>query len=208
MGTQLLIIIYFFISWMLYLAFQALFINGIKLAAMGTTEILPDGTERDGEMILYPLAKELLKTKKVQVFYQDEQLAQFYAIFIANFPGLAGGTLDNFRLNFVNDTQRDNYQQSMPQFKKNANMASQGIQVQIGATCALFYKEYNDYVYSKWIRKPVIQCIICMASFWGLFTFLLPALALTNFNLWMIPAYVVNTVALGTVNKIFYKTVQ
>src|SRR5215217_2745806 len=47
--------------YLLFLLIQALFINGIKAASNGETEISPSGRVIDGEMILYPLYKFIMQ---------------------------------------------------------------------------------------------------------------------------------------------------
>jgi hypothetical protein len=196
-------------TYALYLVFQGFFINGVKLASEGSTELLPNGKEKDGEMLLYPMAKELLRKRICKIFYSGAPLQDIYEYVVTQLPELR----DNVRpassaLYFLSAAHLDKYRDKLRLLQDKAMFESRGIKMEIEDSYISFSKQYDEYVYSKWIRKPVIQCIICMASFWGILTFLIPMLIISHFNPIVIPAYLVNTVILGAVNKIIYKYVK
>lgn len=182
MHTQLFTMIALFT---LYLLPQAMFINGIWLAASGKTEIRPDGTDHDSEMILYPLAKYFNRKKMQIVYYDGQQLADLCAVIFHSYPTL--DTIEN-----LTDDQ-------IYLWKKQQRLIEHtlDIKIYVRSTSVNFYREYSVYRFSKFIRKPLFGCVICMPSFWGIFTFLIPGLLFTHFDPLMIALYVPNTVCLS-----------
>lgn len=191
-----------FMAWLLYLLVQALFINGIKLSATGTTEVKPDGTDYDSEMILYPVAKFLLQKTICKIFYKGEYLKQLYANLVNSFSALGGANVLQDGLYFNSADQYGIFKQSAPLIGK---YLPEGVEFVLTESGITFYKSYDQYKFSKWIRKPVIQCIVCMGSFYGLFTFLIPGLVITGWSPFVLPAYLVNTFLLASVNKVVSK---
>ena len=61
-----------------FLFIQSFIINGIKLSANGETETLPDGSEKDSNMILYPLQKYLLQSKDRKIFYSGKEFDKLW----------------------------------------------------------------------------------------------------------------------------------
>lgn len=205
MEQTLLLSIYFFTAWLLYLVVQAVFINGIKLSAAGSTEIRPDGTDQDSDMLLYPVAKFLLQNTSCKIFYSGEALKGLYDHLVVNMPVLAGADVAGTNLFYTSDAQRQQFDTALPSLNR---FLPEGCLVDNHSFNGLsFYKTYDVYRFPAFVRKPVIQCVVCMGSFYGLFTFLIPLLVYTHYNLIVFPAYVINTVLLACVNKIIFKKV-
>jgi hypothetical protein len=205
METTLLFWIELFTAWLLYLVVQASFINGIKFSAMGHTEIRPDGTEQDSEMILYPLSKFLLQKTYCKIFYTGDELKNRFAEIIGKVPNLFSANITSSRILFSSDDQYNYFLSALLNIK---NAQKPFVEIDFDEHGFGFYKSYEQYRFSKYIRKPIIQCIICMGSFYGLFTFLIPLLIITHFKLVVLPAYLVNTFMLAYVNKYLYKKAE
>lgn len=176
---------------LVFLAFQivqALFINGVKIAATGETEILPDGTEKDSEMILYPIYKFLCKKYKTTVYYENSQLNSL----LLKLETYLGANF-NFA-DFPMETIEIQLQKVDPEIMITRN--GEGY---------LFYKYVEHYFYSKYIRKPIIQCIICMASFWGFFTYWVPAYFVFGITEFSILLWLINTICLSYSNYLIFK---
>ena len=196
---HLLFALLFIITWLVYLVLQAFLVVGIKLGASGKTEILPDGTEKDSEMLLYPIAKFLLKTVPLKIFYSGEQLGGL----LEEMETFVSNLAKNLKFNgdhvlMVNGLTADNVKTVQASVEQRF-----GIKMIVNDVQILFYKEINKFTVPVWLRKPIIECVICMASFWGLFMCLLPGLFVFGFLNWKVYVfYVVNTVALGAMNKL------
>lgn len=187
-----------FTAFILYQVIQAVFINGIKLAASGSTEILPDGTHKDSEMILYPMAKFLLQKKTCKIFYKGEQLAIIFMEIKQHLNTLKGLQISGNNLQLPFDLSPVDFLKVTPYLNKALGidfiLLDNGISV---------YKEFPKYRFSKWLRKPIIECVVCMGSFWGIITFLIPVLFITH-SFMAFPAYVVNALCLACTNKYIY----
>lgn len=210
MENYSLFTIHFIEAWLLYLVMQALFINAIKLGAAGDTATMPDGSVRDSEMILYPLAKELLKKEPVKIYYKEDALEDWLSKLLKSTN--VGAFLEKayvFNGDTIVLTSDENAEKlttwiawlNNNELYRNNHFELTGLDLNI-------YTYLDQFVYSKWLRKPIIQCIVCMSSFWGLFTFLVPMLIVNHFNLWVFPAYLVNTALLSVVNKLVFKLLQ
>jgi hypothetical protein len=188
------------IAWAIYLIVQALFINGIKLAASGTTEIMPDGTEKDSEMLLYPMSKELLKKQACKIFYKGSNLYKICETLETQYHLSVAVNKNHDAILFNNIDDLYQFRTAQANISKIL-----GVQFDTSSAIVTVYIDSDEYVWSKWIRKPIIGCVVCMASFWGIFTFLVPALVVSHFNWMVLPAYLINTVMLGCVNKIIHR---
>lgn len=188
--------------WALLLVMQALFINGIKLGTLGTPEILPDGTEKDPDMLLYKLYKFLTQFSTAKVYYSNAPLVGIIDKLLLIEPALNG--FISYSGNVVTIGATCTVQAyAIGALLRTPNFKNVEIEVKHANTFSC-YGMVDTYKYPAWIRKPVIQCIICMSSFWGIFLFLIPMLIIEHFEPWVFLAYIVNTVLLATVNKIIY----
>lgn len=178
-------------AWLLYLVVQSLFIHGIKLALYGKTEILPDESTADHGMILYPFYKFMTQSIKRKVFFQGQQLVKISNEIRSAFPSIA-----------MYSFEHGSFLSQASNIEKQFNL-----KVSTDNSITQFYREINFYKFPEWIRKPTVECVVCMASFWGMFTCFFPALALYGFNLPVIVFFVCNTVLLATVNAMFNKLI-
>lgn len=165
-------ILCYILIWLLYLVSQSLFINGIFISSYGKTEKYPDGTDKDSEMIFYPIYKYINRTYKKRYYFSRSMLD------VSAFPkidGLVviwddfvtdGAIIRGFRVVGNGSTYaaekwiKEYYGGKMKHDQVNHRIA--------------FYTEEDEYVFSKYFRKPTFGCIVCMSSFWSIFTFALP----------------------------------
>lgn len=170
-------------AYILFLFVQAIFINGIRISAVGETEILPDGSKRHGEMIFYPLYRFMTQKTYKKVFYSGEE----YSLLLTKI------------LDFSKDSFNDK-----ESLIKSLKFIDSEIKLE-SFDDMQFYKEIEFYKFSKYIRKPIIQCIICMASFWGIFTYWPLIAYLYGINIFTLILWVINTICLSYVNYLVYK---
>ncbi len=72
-----------------YVLLQSLFILGVRIAADDSTEILPDGKQRDRMgMILYPVLKYLSRTKQMKIYYEGTQFTNLIGKIRMTLPDL------------------------------------------------------------------------------------------------------------------------
>lgn len=185
--------------YLIFLFIQALFINGVQISAAGETVKSPMGRDIDSEMLLYPLRKYLLKHFMIKEYY-------------------VGSAAEQLKLKFLKATGLDynvdeasgwirvpaNHEATAKLFVNGIDVEMKyDIDTQLGIR---FYKEYPQYRFPVWVRKPTIQCIICMASFWGFFTYWIPVCYLYGVNPITIFMWFVNTVCLAYLNYLIHKS--
>lgn len=182
--------------------FQAVVIVGIKLASDGKTEILPDGTERDSEMILYPIRKWLERTKTKQIIYQDDELIDLLMDIDQRFAPLAFKP-DHIFKHWISYDDKEKEQV----FRQMIGKIQNSFQLRVGESLEgfVFYIEEDVYIRSKWLRLPILGCIKCMPSFWSIFLYWLPVLLFYGFHWEMIPLWIVNICAVSAMATIIYK---
>lgn len=186
-------LLYSIILFVVYLFPQAMFINGIYLASRGSSEIRPDGKEHLlSEMILYPLAKYLEQHTMSKIFYTDDRLSQFIEQVMDTFP-----VTSTFEITEFSVEQRRQWASMKAAIEKTFDVKMSFFSNLNDTYDLQFYREYTIYRFSKYIRKPLFGCIICMSSFWGLLTFLLPALAFFHLDPIVLALYVFNTPCLA-----------
>ena len=180
------------VLFIVYLFPQAMFINGAYLAAAGRSEIGPDGRVKDlSEMIFYPIRKYLEQHTKKAIYFSGEQLRLLLEEIFNTYPALS--------LSGVVELSQDDMIM-WGKLKKNIeNQFDLKIEFRYEKEI-VFYREYTEYRFSKWLRKPTFGCIICMASFWGVFTFLIPAGFIFKFNAIVLLLYIPNTFCLSFLN--------
>lgn len=195
-----------------YLLPQALLINGVYISAYGRTDILPDGSHADSEMILYPLYKFLNQNKSEKIFYTNKRLLDLH-------PSLE---FKNCSLDFYNQGSSAvvfNVIVGALLTKENGiNLAESELRTwaerELNAktiyntrkNTVAFYQYETRYKFSKYLRKPIITCVICMASFWSIFTFLIPAICYFGFDIKILPLWIANVFCLSYLNYLIYKS--
>ncbi len=195
------------IEFILYVIIQSWCINGIKASSSGTTTKNPDGTDRDGEMILYPFFKYLTQKKIVKLFYKSRA---FHEV-IKSIEAIYGDLGLDYRIATGAVSYDPTSKVALLRWKK----VEESLRLQFDPDIRIeyfplsgklfFYKENQEYRFSKWIRKPIIQCVVCMASFWGIFLFWIPAFCIYGLDPVIVPIGIGNTFCVAYLNKLIYK---
>lgn len=196
-------ILFWIAAYILYLLVMAWSIVGIRLAAEGATEILPDGSEQDGEMFLYPLYKELHRFEYRKVFYRDKQLTLLMQKILKSklLP-------PSVNLDWHSDLIRTYTAESKELLLglEDYLKVHHGVSIEVaGETTFRLYREVKDYHYSKYVRKPVIGCVTCMPSLWSVFMFGIPMLTTFGFHAWIFQLWLWTIPALSFLTTTFYK---
>lgn len=190
-------------TFLIYLFIQALMINGIYISAKGTTDILPDGTTADSEMILYPLYKYLNQSIQQKVAFTLTVIKQRTNVF----PIIAGGTIhwiDDGPLFTLIPIPGQTLNLAALNSWADAYLKGHIDYDEVNKTI-MVYQDITVYKFSKYIRKPIITCIICMASFWSIFTFLIPVILIFGWSLKIIPIWIGNMLCLSYLNYVIFK---
>ncbi len=192
------------LSFLIYAIIQALIINGIFISAAGSDITLPNGEVLGSEMILYPVYKFLNKSYDKAVGYTLTEIKKRTTVAL---PGITGGTIDwsgdgpLFPVT-INPGQILNTDSINNWAKAYLNGALEYDDVN---KTVMFYQNVTFYRLSKWLRKPILTCIICMASFWSIFTFLIPVILIFGWSLKIIPIWIGNMFCLSYLNYVIFK---
>lgn len=187
------------LDWLLFVLAQAIFINGIFISAYGKSTKRADGTDSDNEMIFYPIYKYLHRTEKKRRFFARHMLD------ISTFPKAEGLVIvwddqqedKSFRV--VGNPVTYPAEKWIKEFY-DGKMRYDNVRHRI-----FFYKEEDEYVFSKYLRKPTFGCIICMASVWGSLTF---AIVVSMFFQWTFSSFlllIADVISLAYMNFIIFK---
>lgn len=184
-----------------YIVLQSLFILGVRIAAKGAVEKLPNGKDKDSEMILFPVFKYLTRTERIKIYYSDEQFEQLAQKLSVLMPEYRLRTEENSILLPLGDVSR------VPLLKELNNMLPRidgKIQVEVTDNGIRFFKIDEVFKVNKYLRKPVIQCPICMASYWSVFSYWIPVIYFYGFSFWVVYAGVVNICAVASMNWLLW----
>jgi len=189
------------LAWLFYQLVQALFINGLFISAKGRTDKMPDGTLAHSEMILYPLYRFLNQTKIFKIHIGKDKLEgkvpESIWISWTNFVKGKG-----YPICSENELTRCNVFDSI-----RAWAIGKGWEADFEGHVQwiTIYKAEEDYRFSKYFRKPIITCVICMASFWSIFTFIIPVIYIWGFSFQVAALCLANIVSLSYVNYLIFK---
>jgi hypothetical protein len=194
----------YILSFLAYLPVQSLFINGVYISSKDSDTVLPDGTVKKGEMILFPLYRYLNQTYTKRILFTYSQIGKQTTKLPTDFGGViqweqtafSGGfpiysTLSNIDFKVIRD-----WAEAELNAKIFYNHLEKSLEI---------YKDVTFYKFSKYLRKPIISCVVCMASFWSIFTFLIPALLLFWNPLLIVIIWIGNVFCLSYLNYFIYK---
>lgn len=190
----------------LYLFIQGLAINGIFISARGKDYVMPDGTIEKGEMIFYPIYRFLTQYTMLRVQFTYAEIKRRnkgnvwpvlpdgsnidwnkeQSPFTLNWRGSGPVVLDSVR------TWAERYLDAEIEYDANEN------------TVAIF-QQHEKYRFSKYIRKPIIQCVVCMSSFWSIPLFLVPVILLFGITVKIFFIWALNILCLSFVNYLIFK---
>lgn len=198
MGLSLLI---WLVAYTFFMFLQAIFINGIKISASGETIKSPSGRDIDSEMILYPVKKYLCQFKMFPEYYSGPQLEDL----LKKIEAKSFVSLNAVRGIYAVPANLDHI---VDWDKITRQLVSVDPEIKVDASdpeAVMFFKEMKAYRFSKYIRKPIIQCVICMASFWGFFTYWIPVYYAFGFSVETFILWIANTICLSFVNYLIFK---
>ncbi len=184
-----------------YVILQSLFMVGVWISAKGETEKMPNGKDYDSEMILFPLKKALMKSRKEKVFFEGvffKELIEKLRVQIPEFEF----AISNNEILMTRDNQH--FVPLVNLLNERINRIDSKIQISLTDTGIQFHKEYIYYNINKYFRKPVIQCPICMSSIWSIFTYWIPVIYLFGLNLPVVYLGIANTCILACVNWLVF----
>lgn len=199
---NLLVILSVFI---LYLLVQSLVINGIFISAKGSEGTLPDGSIEKSEMIFYPIYRFLNQYTVKKMYFT---LSVIKSLVGSNWPEVPGALIK------WNDTYSDRFAITLTGITAfNLDSLKKWAEMYLGAkifydaeeNTISFYQNVTFYRFSKYLRKPIITCVICMASFWSIFLFLTPAICIFGFSVKIILIWVVDVFCVSYLNFLIFK---
>jgi hypothetical protein len=184
-----------------YIILQSLFMVGVWISAKGETEKMPNGKDYDSEMILFPLKKALMKSRKEKVFFNGVFFNELIDKLRVQIPEFEFIVSDNEILITRNNTSFVAFVNLLNERIKRIDTK---IQITLTDTGIQFHKEYLHYTINKYFRKPIIQCPICMSSVWSIFTYWIPVIYLFGFSLPVVYLGIANTCILACVNWLVF----
>jgi len=184
-----------------YIILQSLFMVGVWVSAKGETEKMPNGKDYDSEMILFPLKKFLMKNRLEKVFYESNYFLDLITKIRVQIPEFEFAVSENE----IAMTRSDkDFVPFVNLLNDRMKRIDNKIQITLTDTGIRFHKEFIHYRFNKYIRKPVIQCPICMSSVWSIFTYWIPVIYLFGFNLPVLYLGIANTCILACVNWLVF----
>lgn len=211
------IFIYWILGFVLFMLIGAAFINGIFITTRGDKETRPDGQIIDtNEMIFYPFYKFIMKEREpTRVYYTGPRLKELYRKISRGLPIPQVDEVGERELYFHNGRSKDAikiWQEQTVEFLADEDVKAEfdfGYTYPEGGVnqgIIRLYREYPNYRFSKYIRKPVVQCIKCMPSIWGTILFWCVELPVFGFHLVAIPVWILYCFCLSyTATFLFYR---
>lgn len=189
-----------------YIFVQSLFILGIRVLAMGKTEIMPDGNNNDSETLLYPLFKFFTKKSSVKVFFVGRELEKLMNNLNSMMPN------DTLRLanqiaskdEVIVFPEKEKHKRFNEILKNGVRKIDDNIEFEIIEGGAKFFKSYEKFRFSKYLRRAIIQCPIQMVLFWSIFSFWIPISYLYGFTIKLVFLWFINIFAVAALNSIIF----
>jgi hypothetical protein len=201
-----------FVAFSCLLVISALAINGLYITTRGETETLPDGSiGKVNDMIFFPLL-QLVKRESgyKRVYYQGEHLQRLTRILLKFMPLPAPDDITDVSLKYNTgklqaEAACKTWNNTTVAYMDERDIKLDAYMSEDGNYCIVqFYKEYPVYVLPKYIRKPLLECIKCMASVWGTLIYWPVVLVVFPFHIAMIPIWVLFCFSLSFLNTFFY----
>lgn len=203
-----LTILIWLVVFLLAVLLQAIVINGVWGAAKGESELLPNGKWKHSDMILYPIKRFLTRQKLEPINYRGDELKKLVNLIETQF-GIVFPDAIEIRYNHINTEAVD-----IELVKKLCEKACDRF---VGLNWVLhdidgkvygvsFFRNYKFYILSKWLRKPVIECVKCMPSYYSIVLFLPAAVYLLGWHWYLIPLYFINVFAVSYTANLIHKS--
>lgn len=203
-------IILWLVAYGLLLIFSAIAINGLHITTRGETETLPDGsTGKINDMIFFKLLQLVRKEKvKRKIYYQDEELKKLTRLILKKMPLPMPDSVENSYLRYNNGRGHE----SVSLWKNTTieYLDEKEIKLETGYDdidkygYVMFYIEYPVYYLPKYIRKPLLECIKCMASVWGSLIYWPVMISLFGFHPYQFGIWIPFCFSLSWLNTFFY----
>lgn len=185
-----------------YVLLQSLFILGVRIAADDSTEILPDGKQRDRMgMILYPVLKYLSRTKQMKIYYEGTQFTNLIGKLRMTQPDLDMIEGDG-RLKII--SKRQSLGIYVNQIEDALYHIDSSVKMEIEDGLLRFYRMDEQYRLNKYLRKPILQCPICMASVWSIPSYWIPIVYKFGFNMEILYLGAVNICVVACANALIW----
>lgn len=185
-----------------YVLLQSLFIVGVRIAADDSTEILPNGKQRDRMgMILYPVLKYLSRTKQEKIYYEGSQFAGLISKIRMALPDLDMIEGDS-RLKIIN--RERSLGMYFNKIEDTLYRIDNRVKVEIEGGLLRFYRMDEQYRLNKYLRKPILQCPICMASVWSIPSYWIPIIYMFGFSIEILYIGAANICVVASVNALIW----
>lgn len=185
-----------------YVLLQSLFIVGVRIAADDSTEILPNGKQRDRMgMILYPVLKYLSRTKQEKIYYEGSQFTSLISKIRIAIPDLDMIEGDG-RLKIISRGQSLGIYSN--KIEDTLYHIDNRVKVEIEEGLLRFYRMDEQYRLNKYLRKPILQCPICMSSVWSIPSYWIPIIYKFGFNMEVLYLGAVNICIVACVNALIW----
>ncbi|GEQ86028.1 hypothetical protein ULMS_15360 [Patiriisocius marinistellae] len=186
-----------------YILIQSLFMVGVWISAKGETEKMPNGKDYDSEMILFPFKKWVMKSRKEKVIFEGLFFNEFIEKLRVQIPEF------DFSISYneILITKKDsNYVAFVNLLNERIKRIDSKIVVTLSNTGIQFHKDYTFFKVNKYLRKPIIQCPICMSSVWSIFTYWIPVIYWFGFSWPLVYLGIANTCILACVNWLVFSS--
>ncbi len=174
---------------------------GVWITAKGETETMPNGKDFDSEMILYSFKKRVMKHRKEVVFFEGVYFNELIEKIRVQIPEFDFTSSNKEILITRHDS---NYVAFLNLLNERIKRIDSKIQITLTDSGVQFHKEYIYYKVNKYLRKPIIQCPICMSSIWSIFTYWIPIIYWFGFSLPIVYLGIANTCILACVNWLIF----
>ncbi|MBP1616109.1 MAG: hypothetical protein H6Q14_2663 [Bacteroidetes bacterium] len=185
-----------------YVLLQSLFIVGVRIAADDSTEILPNGRQKDRMgMILYPVLKYLSRTKQEKIYYEGSQFTSLIGqirMVLADLDMIEGDS----RLKIINRGQSLGIY--VNKIEDALYRIDNRVKIEIEEGLLRFYRMDEQYRLNKYLRKPILQCPICMASVWSIPSYWIPVIYKFGFNMEILYLGAINVCVVACVNALIW----
>ncbi|WBU90795.1 hypothetical protein [Cellulophaga omnivescoria] len=186
-----------------YLLIESIFMVGVWISAKGETEKMPNGKDYDSEMILYPFKKRVMKSQQEIVVYKGVYFKKLIEKIRVQIPEFDFNSSEKEILLTRDDS---NFVAFINLLNERIKRIDPKIIVTLTNSGVQFHKEYTQYKINKYLRKPIIQCPICISSVWSIFTYWIPILYWFGFSWPIIYLGIANTCILACVNWLVFSS--
>lgn len=188
-----------------YIFLESLFMIGVWISAKGETEKMPNGKDYDSEMILFPFKKMIMKSRQEVVVFKGEYFKTLIEKLSVQLPEFDFKTSDKEILITRNDSH---FVAFINLLNERIKRVDPKIIISLSSSGVQFHKEYTRYKVNKYLRKPIIQCPICMSSIWSIFTYWIPVIYWFGFSWPIVYLGIANTCILACVNWLVFSSRQ